>query len=87
MTQNDDNDCHSWTDQFARMHLFETFKTAVRQFPDIMDEYADRLIEVDPDERVALMRDALRETVLKRYPVKVAKVEARVVAEGQGRLL
>lgn len=52
----------------TKSHLEQTFESAEREFPDLMERYSALLGEaVSSDERVAVMRMGLRETICQRY--------------------
>lgn len=51
-------------------HLTQTFEAAERSHPDLMERYSARLGEAaSADERMAIMRVGLRETICRRYPL------------------
>lgn len=59
-----------WTPAFAFAHLTETFNSACRLWPDLMERYATRLADAaDGVERTEIMRGGLRETLAQRWPL------------------
>jgi hypothetical protein len=71
----------------ADLHLTETFAAAEREFPDLMERYSSRLAEAETaDERVAIMRAGLRETIRARYPMAEAREVVAVEPDRQGAL-
>lgn len=60
----------TWTKDEAALHLHGTFDMACRGWPDLMETYVVRLVDIeDPAERVEIMRTALRETLSRRFPM------------------
>lgn len=71
----------------ADLHLANTFASAEREFPDLMERYAVLLAEATTaTERVAIMRAGLRETICARYPMPEAREVVAVEPETQGAL-
>ena len=58
----------------ALSHLQKTFDLACRDFPDIMEPYANRVPDGSPDEIKRFMRSALQETFTRRWPNRFLKV-------------
>jgi hypothetical protein len=60
-----------WTPAEARHHTQATFDACARMWPDLMEPYANRLLdELQPEERQQIMRQGLRETIKKRFPLR-----------------
>jgi len=51
-------------------HLKATFDDAEKRHPDLMERYAQRLLEAETaQEKIEAMRSGLRETFRARYPM------------------
>lgn len=56
-----------WTLEEARDHLEDTFERSAKEWPDLMEPYVVMLADANPDMGTEIMRQGLRETVLRRY--------------------
>lgn len=67
------------SEQTDEEHLEETFRAAERSHAELMEPYSTRLADAESaEDRVAIMRDGLRKTILQRYPsAEPAAVPAR----------
>lgn len=58
-----------WTKAEAHWHLVQTFNTACKWHPDLMEPYMIQLAEAIGEERqMEVMRQGLRSTFNERYP-------------------
>lgn len=68
-------------------HLCSTFAENEKRFPDLMEPYSILLAdgELSSDERTRIMRQGLRETIARRYPLPESQTVA-AVDDRQGTL-
>jgi len=65
-----------WTRDEAVAHLEQTFDQASRQRPDLFEPYLIRLAGADEAEQVFIMREALRSTLARRFPLPTEKANS-----------
>lgn len=77
------------TESLAYMlaHISGTFAAAEKAYPDLMEPYTTRLGDArTPDEKLAIMRIGLRETIAQRYPLPESRYIAATEPDAQARL-
>lgn len=65
-----------WTREEAIAHCETTFDQAARQRPDLFEPYLIRLSGASEAEQVSIMREALRSTLARRFPLPTEKASA-----------
>jgi len=64
-----------WTEDESFSHLRHTFDLACRDFPEVLEPYANRLDgSLSVTESKQIMRDALRSTFNQRWPNRFLKL-------------
>lgn len=63
-------DVAEWTPEEAAHHLGGTFDRCARIWPDILAPYVTMLADAPPGSEVEIMRNALRDTIRQRYPLR-----------------